>query len=95
MKKKIRILIIALLFLGGFALMAYPFAANQWNTYRQKQLTETYYETIASEETAGAIDYEAEWNRAKAYNDHLIPSILPDSFAKDAVRAEPEEEYMA
>lgn len=95
MKKKIRILIIALLFLGGFALMAYPFAANQWNTYRQKQLTETYYETIASEETAGAIDYEAEWNRAKAYNDHLIPSILPDSFAKAAGRGEPEEEYMA
>ena len=46
-------------------------------------------------ESEGSIDYEAEWARANAYNEALLPSILPDSFAVAEASDEPDEEYMA
>ena len=46
-------------------------------------------------ESEGSIDYEAEWERAHAYNEALLPSILPDSFAVAEASDEPDEEYMA
>ena len=53
-----------------------------------------YDEQIAQKEAAGEIDYKAEWNRAQDYNAALLPSILPDSFAK-AAQGEGEAGYMA
>ncbi len=75
-------MILCLLFLAGLSLLLYPFAANQWNSYRQSRLLSTYEETLSSMESAGTVDYDAEWARAKAYNDVLVPYILPDSFAE-------------
>ena len=44
-------------------------------------------------EEEGGVDYEAQWERAHAYNASLLPSILPDSFAVAAASEEPDQEY--
>lgn len=95
MKKTTRNIILVILFLAGLSLLLYPFIANAWNTYRQKQLISNYESVVSEKEEAGEIDYEAEMERAKAYNDALVPSILPDSFAVAAAADEPDEEYMS
>ena len=94
-KKSITTLIIILFFLAGLSLLLYPFVANQWNNYRQKRLISSYDSTVSQMESEGSIDYEAEWERAHAYNEALLPSILPDSFAVAEASDEPDEEYMA
>ena len=94
-KKSITTLIIILFFLAGLSLLLYPFIANQWNSYRQERLISSYDSTVAQKEAEGGIDYEAEWERANAYNEALLPSILPDSFAVAEASDEPDEEYMA
>ena len=81
MKKRITKIIVPVLFLAGLSLLLYPFAANQWNEYRQSQVITAYEETISGMEESGKIDYEGEWEKAHAYNDALVPYILPDSFA--------------
>lgn len=94
-KKRFPTIFIALFFLAGLSLLLYPFIANEWNTYRQKQLISSYESVVADREAAGEIDYEAERQAAVAYNDALVPSILPDSFAVAAASDEPDPEYMA
>ena len=94
MKKKLNIIVVAVLFLAGLSVLLYPFVANQWNTYRQSRLMSSYEEGVAEKEAAGQIDYEAEWAAAKAYNDNLMPMILPDSFAV-AEASSRDEAYMA
>ena len=94
-KKSITTLIIILFFLAGLSLLLYPFVANQWNNYRQSRLISSYDSTVSQMESEGSIDYEAEWARAHAYNEALLPSILPDSFAVAEASDEPDEEYMA
>ncbi len=94
MKKHLGKILIILLFLAGFSLLLYPFAANQWNNYRQRQLISDFDRTVAQRTAAGEIDYEAEWAAAEAYNRALLPSILPDSFA-DAARSGGDSSYMS
>ena len=94
-KKPISTFIMILFFLAGLSLLLYPFVANQWNNYRQKRLISSYDSTVSQMESEGSIDYEAEWERANAYNEALLPSILPDSFAVAEASDEPDEEYMA
>jgi len=81
MKKKAGKILIIVLFLAGFSLLLYPFAANEWNNYRQKQLLGDYDTVVAEMEKAGTLDYAAEQEAAVQYNAALLPSILPDSFA--------------
>ena len=69
--------------------------ANQWNSYRQSRLISTYEGQVSDLENGDGIDYEAEWERARAYNASLLPSILPDSFAIAQASDEPDSEYMA
>ena len=95
MKKRTTTIVIILIFLAGLSLLLYPFIANEWNTYRQKQLISSYESVVADREAAGEIDYEAERQAAVAYNDALVPSILPDSSAVAAAADEPDPEYMA
>ena len=93
MKKKNLNIKLIVLFLAGLSLLLYPFVSNEWNTYRQSKLISTYEQVI--EEKQEEIDYTAEWDRAHAFNQALLPSILPDSFAIAAASDEPDEEYMA
>lgn len=94
MKKKTNKIFIAIIFLLGLSLLLYPLIANQWNGYRQKRLISAYDQAVADQEASGQIDYEAEWERAAVYNDALLPSILPDSFAV-AEASEEDSSYMA
>lgn len=82
MKKfHVSILIFPLLFLAGLSLLLYPFIANEWNNYRQSRLISTYDSVISEKVEAGEINYDDEWTQANAYNEALLPYILPDSFA--------------
>lgn len=84
-----------MIFLAGLSLLLYPFIANEWNTYRQERLISSYETVIADKEEAGEIDYGTERETAAAYNEELVPSVLPDSFAVAAAADEPDPEYMA
>lgn len=93
MKSKLNKLIIGFIFLAGLSLLLYPFVANQWNNYRQKQLISSYEQSVSDKDAAHEIDYDAELQKAKAYNEALLPSILPDSFAV-AEASEEDKTYM-
>lgn len=95
MKRHIPTILFSLIFLAGLSLLLYPFTANQWNTYRQSRLISSYDESVAELEEGGLIDYTAEWERAYAYNESLIPYILPDSFSTAEVPEEGSEEYLS
>lgn len=81
MKKKAGNLVIGIIFLAGLSLLLYPFVANQWNNYRQKQLISNYEQAVSEKEAAEGIDYDAERKKAEDYNEALLPCVLPDSFA--------------
>lgn len=81
MKKKAGNLVICIIFLAGLSLLLYPFVANQWNNYRQKQLISGYEQVVSEKEAAEGIDYDAERKKAEDYNEALFPCVLPDSFA--------------
>lgn len=81
MKKKAGNLVICIIFLAGLSLQLYPFVANQWNNYRQKQLISGYEQVVSEKEAAEGIDYDAERKKAEDYNEALLPCVLPDSFA--------------
>lgn len=81
MKKKAGNLVIGIIFLAGLSLLLYPFVANQWNNYRQKQLISGYEQVVSDKEAADGIDYDAERKKAEDYNEALLPCVLPDSFA--------------
>lgn len=81
MKKKAGNLVICIIFLAGLSLLLYPFVANQWNNYRQKQLISGYEQVVSEKEAAEGIDYDAERKKAEDYNEALLPCVLPDSFA--------------
>lgn len=81
MKKKAGNLVIYIIFLAGLSLLLYPFVANQWNNYRQKQLISGYEQVVSEKEAAEGIDYDAERKKAEDYNEALLPCVLPDSFA--------------
>ena len=93
MKSKTSKLMIGIIFLAGLSLLLYPFVANQWNNYRQKQLISSYEQTVSQKEASNGIDYDAEFKKAEAYNEALLPSILPDSFAI-ADASEEDQTYM-
>lgn len=95
MKKKLSIVLAGILFLAGLSLLLYPLVANEWNNYRQSRLISDYQAVVATEAEKGTIDYSQEWERAHTYNEALLPSILPDSFAIAAASDEPDEEYLA
>ena len=90
MKKYASKIMIVILFIAGLSLLLYPFVANQWNNYRQKRLMSNYDQVVAEKEAAGLIDYEAEKEAAVAYNNGLLPSILPDAFADEEIKGEDE-----
>ena len=81
MKKKAGNLVIGIIFLAGLSLLLYPFVANQWNNYRQKQLISGYEQVVSEKDAAEGIDYDAERKKAEEYNEALLPCVLPDSFA--------------
>lgn len=82
LKNNIKSIGIIVLMLVGLSLLVYPLVANSWNTYVQSTLVSNYAEAVDKAVEAGTLDVGAELNRAYDYNDALLPSILPDSFAE-------------
>lgn len=95
MKKITYRILVAVIFLAGLSLLLYPFIANKWNTYRQERLISSYDEVVSEKTAAGSIDYDAEWLKARQYNENLLPSILPDSFAVAEANEGEDEKYMS
>lgn len=73
MKRKISSILFGLLFLVGFAILAYPTVSNQWNTYRQSKLISTYEKAVEEMEPE---DFTAEWEKANAFNDTMTYNDL-------------------
>jgi sortase A len=95
MKKRFTTIAIVILMLSGLSLLLYPLVANIWNNYRQTKLISTYEDTVKIAAENGEIDYEAELAKANTYNEELLPSILPDSFATAAAAETEDESYMS
>lgn len=95
MRKHITTIIVCIMFAAGLSLLLYPFAANQWNTYRQSQLITTYEESVTEMAETGRVDYEAEWVLAQNYNADLVPYILPDSFSTAEYPEEGDAKYLS
>lgn len=75
-------------------MLLYPAFADAWNTHRQQLLISDYTSEISDMEDSGEVEYEEELERAYAYNEALLPMVLPDSFAI-ADNSNPDEEYMS
>ena len=79
--RKILNVVFALMFLGGFLLLAYPTISDQWNTYRQSRLISSYEETVSG---MAPEDFSAEWEKARTFNDTLTKNdIYGDVFTGD------------
>ncbi len=83
-----------LVFVGGLCVLLYPAFADAWNTHRQQLLISDYTSAIDDMKNNGEVEYEEELERAYAYNEALLPMVLPDSFAI-ADNSNPDEEYMS
>ena len=70
LKRPLRRLIIALLFLTSIAILLYPTISTLWNQYRNQQLITEY--TYASQ-TLDDSRYDELWQQALEYNQHHTP----------------------
>lgn len=93
MKKKFTIITVAIMFFIGLSLLLYPLIANKWNNYRQTKLISDYDIRIEQQKSEGTVNYKEEKEKAISYNEALLPSILPDSFAVAEVAPEDSEEH--
>lgn len=95
MKKGIANIILVVLFLTGLSLLLYPILAREWNAYRQKKLITGYQQVLNENTQEERFDYEAELRKAQAYNQSLLPQVLPDAFALAELAEVPDEEYIS
>lgn len=82
MKRKIYNFMIVLLFLVGFIVLVYPLSANLWNQYREKQLVNTWEESI---QDISEDEFEEMLQEARKYNEEQIGNEVPDAFAEGEV----------
>ncbi len=79
--KRIARFVFACSFLVGFAILIYPYVADQWNTWRQHKLITTYQQAV---QTAEEADLSEQWEAALAYNEEHGPSdVYADVFDGD------------
>lgn len=95
MKKNLTYILFAILFISGLSLLLYPYVSDKWNTYGQSKLITKYDQEIAVPSESSGIDYEAEREKAEAYNEELLPYTPTDSFARAEAAKEPDETYMS
>ncbi len=82
LKNNYRVILIGLMMIAGLSLLVYPLVANTWNNHVQSTLVNNYTESVSTAIEEGTIDVDAELEKAYEYNEELLPSILPDSFAE-------------
>lgn len=71
----------------GIALLLYPTVSDYWNTYKNKQVIETYAETVSIMQE---VEEEKIWKAARAYNERLSQSMTGFRLS-DAQKTEYEE----
>ncbi len=81
-KRNYKLIGIGALMIAGLSLLLYPLTANTWNNHVQSKLVNNYETSVASAIEEGKISTFDELERARVYNEELLPSILPDSFAE-------------
>lgn len=82
MKRKISTILFGLLFILGFAILAYPTISNQWNTYRQSKLISRYEEVVKNMKPE---DFAQEWERARNFNNTIAQnSLYADVFGTES-----------
>lgn len=91
--RKLLMIIMALGFLMGLALLIYPLFSNMWNQYNDK-LKFKEYQMVINEKTRdeGLVD---EWEKAREYNAELQPIIIPDSFIQAESQETEDDKYMS
>lgn len=81
MRRKYSGILFGLLFLVGFAILAYPTVADQWNTYRQNRLISSYEAAV---DEMMPEDFTKEWEAARQFNSTLKQNnIYGDVFSTD------------
>ena len=73
MKRKISNILIILLFIVGISILVYPTVSNQWNTYRQNKLINTYKQEIKE---LAPEDFSKAWAEARKYNETIRENSL-------------------
>ncbi|MBE5918418.1 MAG: class C sortase [Pseudobutyrivibrio ruminis] len=81
-KNNYKLIATGALMLAGLSLLVYPLVANTWNNHVQATLVNNYAESVENAIKEGTLDIDAEFDKAYRYNEELLPSILPDSFAE-------------
>ena len=92
-KNYYKIIGIGALMIAGLSLLLYPLAANTWNNHVQSKLVTNYTEAVSEAIESGTINTDDEFDKAFEYNEELLPSILPDSFAAAEANG-PDPKYM-
>ena len=82
LKNNYKLIATGALMLAGLSLLVYPLVANTWNNHVQATLVNNYAESVENAIKEGTLDIDAEFDKAYRYNEELLPSILPDSFAE-------------
>ena len=93
-KQYSKLICIGALMIVGLSLLFYPLVANIWNNHVQASLVNNYTEAVSTAIEEGIIDVEGELQLAYQYNEDLLPSILPDSFAEAEANGA-DERYMS
>jgi sortase A len=93
-KNNYKLILIGAMMIAGLSLLVYPLVANTWNNHVQATLVSDYSQTVDNAIAEGTLDVEAELERAELYNEELLPSILPDSFAEAEANGA-DENYMS
>lgn len=84
MKKKWHRLGIILLFIVGMSILLYPTISDKWNRRRADALITTYEGTVGN---ISKTDYSNYLEAARAYNEKLIGSKVPDAFSvRDGIK---------
>ena len=92
--KYFKLICIGALMIAGLSLLFYPLVANTWNNHVQAKLVKNYTEAVSTALESGTINAERELEKAYQYNEDLLPSILPDSFAEAEANGT-DERYMS
>lgn len=75
MRKHLSTIILVSILILGVAILLYPTVSDYWNSFHQSRAIASYIDEIENIDPA---DYEAEWVKARAYNEKL--TTLPNRF---------------
>ena len=72
MKKHLSTIFLVLILFLGVAILLYPTVSDYWNSFHQSRAIASYIEQIENIDPA---DYDAEWARAREYNQALAEKV--------------------